>query len=62
MNSPPELETVYQAVYTLYTNPDPAEKEKASAWLGELQKSVSLFIIISKIKFKFTNKLTYFFQ
>ncbi|XP_015116799.1 transportin-3 [Diachasma alloeum] len=40
MNAPPELDTVYQAVYSLYNNPDPTEKEKASLWLGELQKSV----------------------
>lgn len=40
MNSPPELDTVYQAVYSLYNNPDPTEKEKASAWLDQLQKSV----------------------
>ncbi|XP_063222525.1 transportin-3 [Bacillus rossius redtenbacheri] len=40
MDSPPSVETVYQAVFTLYHNPDTAEKEKASLWLGELQKSV----------------------
>ncbi|XP_075224525.1 transportin 3 isoform X1 [Lycorma delicatula] len=40
MDSLPSLETVYQAVHTLYHNPDPSEKEKASLWLGELQKSV----------------------
>jgi len=42
MNSSPPLDTVYQAVFTLYHNPDPAEKEKASLWLGELQRSVSM--------------------
>jgi transportin-3 len=42
MDSPPSLETVYQAVYLLYNNPNPSEKERASQWLGELQKSVSL--------------------
>ncbi|XP_012271220.1 transportin-3 isoform X2 [Orussus abietinus] len=40
MESPPDLETVYQAVYSLYNNPDTSEKEKASLWLGELQGSV----------------------
>ncbi|XP_001602761.1 transportin-3 [Nasonia vitripennis] len=40
MDSMPSLETVYQAVYSLYNNPDTAEKERASQWLGELQKSV----------------------
>lgn len=42
MNSSPPLDTVYQAVFTLYHNPDPSEKEKASLWLGELQRSVSM--------------------
>lgn len=41
MDSPPSLDTVYQAVYSLYNNPVPGEKEKASQWLGEMQKSVS---------------------
>ncbi|PNF38379.1 Transportin-3 [Cryptotermes secundus] len=40
MNSSPPLDAVYQAVFTLYHNPDPTEKEKASLWLGELQRSV----------------------
>lgn len=46
MNSSPPLDSVYQAVFTLYHNPDPAEKEKASLWLGELQRSVSIVICI----------------
>ncbi|KAJ1519674.1 hypothetical protein ONE63_004939 [Megalurothrips usitatus] len=49
MDSSPTLETVYQAVYTLYHNPDPAEKEKASQWLGELQKSVSAWKISNEL-------------
>lgn len=36
----PPLDTVYQAVFALYHNPDPTEKEKASSWLGTLQSSV----------------------
>nr|CAD7404319.1 unnamed protein product [Timema cristinae] len=40
MDSSPPLETVYQAVLALYHNPDPSEKEKASLWLGDLQRSV----------------------
>lgn len=40
MDSPPCLDTVYQAVFTLYHNPDAAEKEKASFWLQALQRSV----------------------
>lgn len=42
MDSMPPLETVYQAVYALYNNPIPSEKEKADLWLKELQKSVSI--------------------
>ncbi|KAG8222278.1 hypothetical protein J437_LFUL003259 [Ladona fulva] len=40
MESSPPLETVYQAIYTLNHNPDSAGKEKASQWLGALQRSV----------------------
>lgn len=40
MDSMPPLETVYQAVFSLYRNPDTAEKEKASMWLNDLQRSV----------------------
>lgn len=36
----PSLQLVYQAVQALYHNPDPACKERASLWLGELQRSV----------------------
>jgi transportin-3 len=41
MNSEPSLETVYQALQALYQNPDVSGKERASVWLGELQRSVS---------------------
>lgn len=44
MDQAPPIETVYQAVNTLYNNPNTSEKEKASQWLGELQKSVSFNI------------------
>ncbi|XP_013416764.1 transportin-3 [Lingula anatina] len=40
MDSAPSIETVLQAIHALYHHPDPAGKEKASVWLGELQKSV----------------------
>lgn len=40
MQAAPPLENVYQAVSSLFNNPDNSEKEKASSWLGELQKSV----------------------
>lgn len=48
MDQAPSVETVLQAVQALYNNPDVMGKEKASVWLGELQKSVSpreLFLI-----------------
>ena len=40
MEAAPSLETVFQALYALYRNPDISGKEKASIWLGELQRSV----------------------
>lgn len=36
----PNLTLVYQAVQALYHDPDPSGKERASVWLGELQRSV----------------------
>ncbi|KAA0720943.1 Transportin-3 Importin-12 [Triplophysa tibetana] len=36
----PSLPLVYQAVQALYHDPDPAGKERASVWLGELQRSM----------------------
>ena len=51
MESPPSLETVYQALQALYNEPDVSGKEKASVWLGELQRSVchkrKFFICVS---------------
>ena len=41
MDSAPSIETVLVALNGLYRNPDTTGKEKASVWLGELQKSVS---------------------
>jgi len=40
METAPSLETVLQALHTLYHGDDGGGKEKASVWLGELQKSV----------------------
>ncbi|XP_064600886.1 LOW QUALITY PROTEIN: transportin-3-like [Liolophura sinensis] len=40
MESVPTIETVQQALHALYRNPDVVGKEKASVWLGELQRSV----------------------
>ncbi|KAK7896713.1 hypothetical protein WMY93_022038 [Mugilogobius chulae] len=36
----PSLPLVYQAVQALYHDPDPSGKERASVWLGELQRSM----------------------
>nr|XP_061809310.1 transportin-3 isoform X5 [Nerophis lumbriciformis] len=36
----PSLPLVYQAVQALHHDPDPAGKERASVWLGELQTSM----------------------
>lgn len=38
----PNLALVYQAIQALYHDPDPAGKERASVWLGELQRSVNM--------------------
>jgi hypothetical protein len=35
------MDTIYQAISALYDNPNASEKEKASLWLGNIQKSVS---------------------
>ena len=53
MDSQPPLETVVQALNALYQNPDASGKEKASLWLGELQKSVSTFAIWHSYMSKF---------
>lgn len=49
------MDTIYQAISTLYDNPNAGEKEKASLWLGDMQKSVSIllnlhYIILPVIK------------
>lgn len=41
MEDSPSIETVYEAIYALYNqNTNPAEKQRASNWLNEMQKSV----------------------
>lgn len=42
----PALQTVYQAVQALYHDPDPSGKERASLWLGELQRSVRGLVLL----------------
>lgn len=41
MEQKPEIDMVVAAVCALYNNPNKSEKESASQWLLELQKSVS---------------------
>lgn len=45
MASEPTLDTVSQALKALYHSPDASEKERASKWLEEFQKSVAYFLI-----------------
>lgn len=40
MEEKPSTEEVLSAISALYNNPDKSEKERASKWLLELQKSV----------------------
>ncbi|XP_041351282.1 transportin-3-like [Gigantopelta aegis] len=49
MEQIPSLETVTQALQALYNNPDVVGKEKASVWLGELQKSVFAWQIADQL-------------
>lgn len=42
---PPTAEAVLQSVFTLYNNPNKQEKEAASKWLEEFQKSVSMRVL-----------------
>lgn len=45
----PTLQLVYQAVQALYHDPDPSGKERASFWLGELQRSVHAWEISDQL-------------
>ncbi|XP_050757296.1 transportin-3 [Gymnogyps californianus] len=45
----PSLQVVYQAVQALYHDPDPSGKERASCWLGELQRSVHAWEISDQL-------------
>ncbi|KAL5010143.1 hypothetical protein ScPMuIL_012448 [Solemya velum] len=49
MESQPSIETVNQALHALYNNPDVVGKEKASVWLGELQRSVYAWQIADEL-------------
>lgn len=52
MEEKPSIEEVLSAVSALYNNPEKSEKERASQWLLELQKSVRYAFIL----FQFHNK------
>lgn len=45
----PSLQAVVQAIHALYTQPDTTGKEKASVWLGELQRSVCAWRIADEL-------------
>ncbi|XP_068829237.1 transportin-3 isoform X3 [Capricornis sumatraensis] len=45
----PTLQLVYQAVQALYHDPDPSGKERASCWLGKLQRSVHAWEISDQL-------------
>jgi len=47
MDSEPSMDTVIQALNVLYHQPEAAGKEKASAYLNDMQKSVIISNIIS---------------
>ncbi|KAH3738663.1 transportin-3-like [Dreissena polymorpha] len=49
MESPPSIETVQQALQALYSDPDVVGKERASVWLGELQRSVHAWQIADQL-------------
>ncbi|ETN66595.1 transportin [Anopheles darlingi] len=46
---PPTAEAVLRGVYTLYNDPNNAEKEKASKWLEEFQKSIHSWQIADEL-------------
>lgn len=52
MEEKPNLELVILAVSTLYKNPDRKEKERASQWLLNLQKSVHAWTIADELLHK----------
>lgn len=59
MNELPAIEVVYDALNALYHNPDPISKERASQWLGDLQKSVRSFLKFAYKKYIIMNFCRY---
>lgn len=49
MEQKPTLDIVYLAISTLYSNPNASEKERASQWLADLQKSVHAWTIADEL-------------
>ncbi|XP_053613097.1 transportin-3 isoform X2 [Plodia interpunctella] len=45
----PSMDTIYQAISALYDNPNANEKEKASRWLGDVQKSIHSWKIADQL-------------
>ncbi|CAH0714719.1 unnamed protein product, partial [Brenthis ino] len=48
MEAPP-MDTIYQAISALYDNPNKIEKEKASLWLADVQKSIHSWKIADQL-------------
>ncbi|XP_055836947.1 transportin-3 [Episyrphus balteatus] len=49
MESAPSTDVVYQGIYTLFNNPNSRDKEKASKWLEEFQKSIYSWTIADEL-------------
>ncbi|KAK9891693.1 hypothetical protein WA026_015661 [Henosepilachna vigintioctopunctata] len=49
MEEKPSLDLVYLAVSALFDNPNASENEKASQWLGNLQKSVHAWTVADEL-------------
>ncbi|XP_052755169.1 transportin-3 [Galleria mellonella] len=45
----PSMDTIYQAIHALYDNPNASEKEKASIWLADIQKSIHSWKIADEL-------------
>ncbi|XP_020909780.1 transportin-3 [Exaiptasia diaphana] len=57
----PSVEQVQSVINTLYSNPDPHSKEKASEWLGNLQRSMHAWEIADNLLMMNINiETTYF--
>ncbi|GJQ77535.1 Trn-SR [Trypoxylus dichotomus] len=49
MEQKPSLDIVYLAISTLYSNPNASEKERASQWLADFQKSVHAWTVADEL-------------